>query len=316
MTITLNGTTGITSPGGDTASVSLATPIVSSPSSLTLQTNGSTTAVTVTTAQNVGIGTTSPNTLLEVFGAAGFGYAFSVDQNISRPQGSISLSGTNIASTPTYTSPGGSTTVGQIYNYASIADSFYRYLDIVAFSSTTGAGSSIRFITGTGYANVERARFNPSGAFVFAGGTTTANGIGITFPATQSASSDPNTLDDYEEGTWTPTDASGAGLSFTVNSATYTKIGRVVYATCYVTYPTTANTSQASVGNLPFPSANTSNLYIPGVLSTNAAVTAYVRIPPSSSTMPISTISGATNVTNAQMSNNYAIISITYITST
>jgi len=71
----------------------------------------------------------------------------------------------------------------------------------------------------------ERARFNTTGALVFAGGTTTANGIGITFPASQSASSDANTLDDYEEGTWTPAVTGG---TLTNNSATYTKIGNRV----------------------------------------------------------------------------------------
>jgi len=34
--------------------------------------------------------------------------------------------------------------------------------------------------------------------------TPSTSGAGITFPATQSASTDANTLDDYEEGTWTP----------------------------------------------------------------------------------------------------------------
>jgi hypothetical protein len=33
------------------------------------------------------------------------------------------------------------------------------------------------------------------------GATPAASGAGITFPATQSASTDANTLDDYEEGT-------------------------------------------------------------------------------------------------------------------
>ena len=32
--------------------------------------------------------------------------------------------------------------------------------------------------------------------------TPAASGAGISFPATASASSDANTLDDYEEGTW------------------------------------------------------------------------------------------------------------------
>jgi hypothetical protein len=36
------------------------------------------------------------------------------------------------------------------------------------------------------------------------GATPTTSGTGITFPATASASTNANTLDDYEEGTWTP----------------------------------------------------------------------------------------------------------------
>lgn len=50
---------------------------------------------------------------------------------------------------------------------------------------------------------------------------------GIGFPATQSASSDPNTLDDYEEGTWTPVLTSSGGG--TVNgTGEYVKIGKQV----------------------------------------------------------------------------------------
>jgi hypothetical protein len=53
---------------------------------------------------------------------------------------------------------------------------------------------------------------------------------GITFPATQVASSDVNTLDDYEEGSWTPTITAGSGTPTTtsINTAKYTKIGRLV----------------------------------------------------------------------------------------
>jgi len=54
------------------------------------------------------------------------------------------------------------------------------------------------------------------------GATPSTSGAGVTFPATASTSSNANTLDDYEEGTWTPALTGGA---LTVNSATYTKIG-------------------------------------------------------------------------------------------
>ena len=54
----------------------------------------------------------------------------------------------------------------------------------------------------------------------------------IKFPATQNASSDANTLDDYEEGTWTPVAAAVTVNSGTpVYTGTYTKIGRIVYIT-------------------------------------------------------------------------------------
>jgi hypothetical protein len=56
-----------------------------------------------------------------------------------------------------------------------------------------------------------------SGALVVSGG--------VRFPATMVSSSDPNTLDDYEEGSWIPTITSAAG---TGNFTYYDRIGRYV----------------------------------------------------------------------------------------
>jgi hypothetical protein len=91
-----------------------------------------------------------------------------------------------------------------------------------------------------------------NGTVVVSGTTPTLNGI--TFPATQVPSADANTLDDYEEGTWTPIDNSGAGLSFSNTSGNcfYTKVGRTVTVTFRLTYPSTASGSAAVVGGLPF----------------------------------------------------------------
>ena len=60
--------------------------------------------------------------------------------------------------------------------------------------------------------------------------TINLTGGQIVFPATQAASSNANTLDDYEEGTWTPSGATGfpAGGVPTNITATYTKIGNMV----------------------------------------------------------------------------------------
>jgi len=56
--------------------------------------------------------------------------------------------------------------------------------------------------------------------------TPAASGAGITFPAAQSASTDANTLDDYEEGTWTPN--VGGTATYTLQNGSYIKVGRLV----------------------------------------------------------------------------------------
>ena len=79
---------------------------------------------------------------------------------------------------------------------------------------------------------------NPNGALVLKGGTTTATGVGIAFPATQSASTDANTLDDYEEGTWTPAYAPTGGAFTTATYGPqygfYQKIGNTVHLQMYI----------------------------------------------------------------------------------
>jgi hypothetical protein len=79
---------------------------------------------------------------------------------------------------------------------------------------------------------------------------------GVTFPATQVASADANTLDDYEEGTFTITDVSGAGLSITTNFANYTKIGRQVNIIFQVTFPSNSSSANVQLGGLPFTTAS------------------------------------------------------------
>lgn len=56
----------------------------------------------------------------------------------------------------------------------------------------------------------------------------------------------------YLGGTWVPVDASGAGLAFTVGQAKYFKLqDKVFVVQCDITWPTTANGANASVGGMP-----------------------------------------------------------------
>ena len=132
----------------------------------------------------------------------------------------------------------------------------------------------------------------------------TVNGVdGIQFPATQVPSSDANTLDDYEEGTWTPTDASGAGLTFTSPSGTYEKIGRQVAARAVLTYPATADGSNAVIGGLPFTTANAQASRQAFVTMTDESTLRYAFPAANGTTVALLNSSGVA-ITNATMSGN------------
>jgi hypothetical protein len=98
------------------------------------------------------------------------------------------------------------------------------------------------------------------------GATAAASGAGITFPATQSASSDANTLDDYEEGTAAVTLSPETSGTITVNttqdSIAYTKVGRQVTIIGQVQITSVSNPVGAFVhiNSLPFVSADLSEL--------------------------------------------------------
>lgn len=65
-----------------------------------------------------------------------------------------------------------------------------------------------------------------------------------------------NALNYYATGSWSPSDASGASLTFTGVSANYTRIGNIVFAYAQLTYPSTASSASALIGSLPFACAN------------------------------------------------------------
>ena len=129
-----------------------------------------------------------------------------------------------------------------------------NFLDIssagaVTIPGTLAAGATT--VTGTLSAT--------TGAAV--GGATPGTG-GLAFPATAVAVADANTLDDYEEGTWTPTNIGGALVvvgTFS-SSGTYTKIGKVVIVAGTLNGTTSvAITGGGNVvcGGLPFSAAAT-----------------------------------------------------------
>jgi len=78
----------------------------------------------------------------------------------------------------------------------------------------------------------------------------------IKFPAVQNASADANTLDDYEEGDWTPV-ITGSGsnptVSYSQQRGRYTKIGRIVSVTCQIsTASLSGGAGDLRISGLPF----------------------------------------------------------------
>lgn len=85
-------------------------------------------------------------------------------------------------------------------------------------------------------------------------GALDVRGGQIKFPATQVASSDANTLDDYEEGTWTPAISfatpGNQSIVYSTQQGNYTKIGRLV--TLSFVLATTTFTHTTAAGQLFF----------------------------------------------------------------
>jgi hypothetical protein len=102
-------------------------------------------------------------------------------------------------------------------------------------------------------------------ALPLTGGTLTGNLVigsganGITFPATQSASSDANTLDDYEEGTWSPT--LGGNATYSNQQGNYIKIGAFVYVVGIIVVSSLGTGSTTTITGLPFTTATQDERY-------------------------------------------------------
>lgn len=111
----------------------------------------------------------------------------------------------------------------------------------------------------------------------------------IKFPATQNPSADANTLDDYEEGTWTPT--VGGNSTATTATGRYVKIGKQATVGCVYKVNALGTGSASTLSGLPFASVNggtyataplsfwsglqTSQAYVVGVVAPNVSTVTF-----------------------------------------
>jgi len=126
--------------------------------------------------------------------------------------------------------------------------------------------------------------------------TPSTSGAGITFPATQSASTDANTLDDYEEGSWTP--SVGGNTTYAVQAGKYVKIGQSVTCWFDIAITTLGTGSANSFIGFPFTSISQANPQGMGgsvgyfATSATAVSSIFIRIDPASTGVSISATVG------------------------
>ena len=173
-----------------------------------------------------GLTTTPANGALDIGNGTGFTrttLTAGSNVTITNASGAITIAASSGGS------PGGSTTQVQ-YNNA-------------------GAFGGISGVTTDG------TRMTASTTIGVGAATPSTSGAGITFPATASDSTSANTLDDYEEGSFTPTIAgsstSGTG-TYSIQQGTYTKVGRAVSFRIYIGWTAHTGTGNMRVASLPF----------------------------------------------------------------
>lgn len=151
-------------------------------------------------------------------------------------------------------------------------------------------------------------------------GKVLASGTPPTWTATPSVTSitfgSGTALSVYQEGTWTPSDASGAGLTFTGVGAKYTKIGKHVTIEMFINIPVTASAAEFQVGGLPYSidtfgiGYSASGSFISNTTTANAAV---VLLLGSGNTIVINSRNNGANVLNSDMSGKFLEICNCYL---
>ncbi len=140
----------------------------------------------------------------------------------------------------------------------------------------------------------------------------------IAFPATQNPSTDVNTLDEYEEGTFTPVLSFGGattGITYSIQTGSYVKIGKLVFAQARIILTSKGSATGQARLNVPFGNENTNQNYTPisigyfqSMVGLGGALSGYVEINSTSVNLTTHGATGTTLLTDTSFSNTSDII--------
>lgn len=146
-------------------------------------------------------------------------------------------------------------------------------------------------------------------------------GKGIDFSADSSlAGMTSELLDDYEQGAWTPSYATGFGTpTYSAQVGSYVKVGNMAIVSGTITVTAGSAAGDATI-TLPFASASTSSAYVGKITLTGISSsysTFFCSLPSSSSTLSLGyqTTTTTGNVTGLTLTTSHTLqFSITYLT--
>ena len=256
---------------------------------LVFQTNGTTEAMRITNGQQVCIGSSTP----------------------ANPSTLLTVAGNITANSTAFTINGATPALSMYDSTWGYAAANGMYFQPGVNGGGTGLGNYFMANVPSGRGHTWAIN-NASAMRLESTGTLTLPYGQIAFPASQNASADPNTLDDYEEGSWTPVNASIASITLSVTTGRYIKIGRQVFITCYVSYPATSDTNSAKIGGFPF-AATGGEVY--GYFGGRTSYSNYVTWQLGSGSTEANCFGGGggTTINNNNLSGSYILFSGSYI---